>query len=195
MDNSKLCYILGALRDSSIDIRKGKNYELKFSQKDERWLFYISDLIYCLFGERFNVRNNMLRITNKNIVLEIQNVSEMVSPQKYWKTPSFVFKLDVLDLIPYIQGFWDAEGGLPRKPLIAKQKYLSFDQKNKQCLFFLRTKLLKLGYRPTNLTFTNHVWQFRLTRKNDIISYIQNIGSSHPEKSSRMLKMISSLSP
>ena len=45
MDETKLFYLFGALRDANLDIRKGKNYEIKFGQKDENWLYYLSDLI------------------------------------------------------------------------------------------------------------------------------------------------------
>ena len=137
----------------------------------------------------------MFRITNKKIVMDIQRLSDMISPQKGWKTPKIISEKNEKDLIPYIRGFWDAEGGLPKQPLTAKQRYLSFDQKNKESLDFIRKNLIKIGFQPTNLTFTNQVWQFRLARKDDMIKYINKISSSHPEKFSRMQKMVSILSP
>ena len=188
MDKIKLYYLLGALRDANLDIRMRKNYEIKFCQKDVLWLEHVSDIIFDLFGKRYIPKKNMLRITDKKIVYQIKQLSEIISPQVNWKTPKML--KNEKNIVPYIQGFWDAEDGLPKNPLEAKQKYLSFDQKNKSALSFIRKKLMELGFTPTNLTFTHEVWQFRLTRKKDIHNYIYNIKSSHPEKYSRMLQLV-----
>ena len=80
MLNNDLCYILGALRDANLDIRPGKNYEIKFGQKDERWLVYLSELLAKNFQIKFNVSKNMLRITQKAVVLKLAKISDMVSP-------------------------------------------------------------------------------------------------------------------
>ncbi len=51
----EICYILGALRDSTIDIREGKNYEVKIAQKDERWLKLLQTLFKKHFGDSGNI--------------------------------------------------------------------------------------------------------------------------------------------
>ena len=98
-------------------------------------------------------------------------------------------------LIFYIRGFCDAEGGLPKDPISAKQKYLSFDQKNKELLVFIRNILITFGFRPTNLTYTSSVWQFRLTRKEDIKKFYIKFSSCHPDKYSRLYSMVCLFSP
>ena len=40
----EICYILGAMRDSTIDIRKKKNYEIKIAQKEIKWLNFLQKL-------------------------------------------------------------------------------------------------------------------------------------------------------
>ena len=92
--------------------------------------------------------------------------------------------------IHYLRGFFDAEGGLPKNPKTAKQKYLSFSQKNKESIEFLRNVLIKKNYRPTNITFCGNVWEFRLTRKMDMLNFCKNIGSWHADKKLRMKFLI-----
>jgi len=41
--NSEIAYIFGALRDATLDIRKGKNYEIKIAQKEHSWLFFFKN--------------------------------------------------------------------------------------------------------------------------------------------------------
>ena len=101
-------------------------------------------------------------------------------PKILWNTPTII-RSQPLDIQKeYIKGFFDAEAGLPRNP--KKWKYISFDQKAREPLEFIRKILIKLKFKPTNLTWTSEVWQFRLTRKIDIINFVEEIGSSHPDK-------------
>ena len=195
MINNDLCYLAGALRDANLDLRPNKNYEIKFGQKDERWLYYISNIIFRLYGKRFKPLNNMLRLTNKEIVLDLVKFSEIKSPQREWSTPKIAFEFDHKNICSYISGFFDAEGGLPKTPKIAKQKYISFDQKNKESLIFIRDVLIGLGFKPTNLTYTGKVWQFRLTRKNNLLRFYDYIESKHPSKELRLKQLKSAISP
>src|SRR3989344_3566441 len=132
MLNEDVCYMLGAFRDANLDIRVGKNYEIKFGQKDQRWLFYLSKLLKKNFGRDFNVSNNMLRITEKRIVLSLLKSSDMVSPQKLWGNTKSVLDLDDNKIICYINGFWDAEGGLPKNPTLAKKNIFLLIKKIKK---------------------------------------------------------------
>ncbi|MBI2667597.1 hypothetical protein HYX17_02390 [Candidatus Woesearchaeota archaeon] len=195
MVSNDLCYLFGALRDANLDIRPNKNYEIKFGQKDERWLFCISDIIFKLYNKRFNPSNNMLRLCNKKIVNDLVKISGIKSPQSEWSTPLIVKDFTFENIQSYISGFFDAEGGLPINPETAKQKYISFDQKNKSSLSFIRDKLIELDFIPTNLTYTGNVWQFRLTRKKDIIKFCDYIKSRHPSKSLRLRRLILAISP
>ena len=186
-------YLLGALRDASVDIREGKNYEIKFGQKNQEWLVGVHKKIQNHFRIDGCLHKNLLRYTN--FVIQFCQISEMQSPQTEWNTPSCMLSSSHEEVIAYIQGFWDAEGGLPKIPERAEQKYISFDQKNKEVLMFIRNALIEMGFMPTNLTFTGNVWQFRLTRKNNMIRFFHEIGSQHPEKFDRLRRMIATLTP
>jgi hypothetical protein len=50
-----------------------------------------------------------------------------------------------------------------------------------------------MGYRPTRITKTGGVWQFRLTRRADIMRFRNEIGSWHPEKKRRLDLLYASL--
>ncbi len=192
----KLAYLLGALRDATTDIRKGKNYELKIGQKDVRWLLYLQKLFKELFGDGGNISPHgdylILRITNKAVVLKIVEISEIEVPQNTWDTPSLLHTAPEAAKIDYVRGFWDAEGGLPKT---TKQTYISFDQKNRSALEFIRDILITKGFHPTRITLTGKCWQFRLTRKMELARYFQEIGTAHPEKRYRFLKMLNALFP
>ena len=180
-----LAYLLGALRDASVDIRERKNYEIKIAQKNKEWLQKLQSIIKQKFGYKGKITRHgknyyILRITQKRVVEKIMQLAEIKIPQILWNTPAII-KRQPLDVQKeYIKGFFDAEAGLPGNP--KKWKYISFDQKAKEPLEFIREVLIKLKFKPTNLTWTSGVWQFRLARKADIINFIEKIGSSHPDK-------------
>ena len=96
---------------------------------------------------------------------------------------------------PYIMGFWDAEGGLPKNPKKCKkaeQKYISFHQKDLEPLYFVQKSLQELGFITTNITRCKEAFEFRITRKGEIKKFIYEIGTRHPEKKKRLneLKMV-----
>ena len=142
--NDNVLYLIASLRDGSLDNRKFKNYEIKIGQKDHRWLSDIlKPIIESNFGVRVNIHGNLLRLTNKNAVLKMQKISG-IKPHG-WNTPEIVRKLPLEKRIPYIRGFWDAEGGIPRNPekcTKSEQMYLSFHQKDKEPLVFIRDSLI-----------------------------------------------------
>lgn len=185
-------YLLGALRDATIDIRKGKNYEIKIAQKSKEWLEYLQQIFEQLFGKRGRItkhRRNywILRINDKSIVEKILELSEIKIPQEEWNTPTKLKETkDERILISYIRGFFDAEGGLPKNIDKDSQKYIIFSQKNKESLEFLQKMLNKMGIKTTKITFCGGVWEFRITRKESIIKFIEKIGSLHPDKKSRL---------
>ena len=197
-----LCYIAGALRDSSLKVREGKDYELTVLQKDARWLYMLRDKLAALYGNGGRVYiekrgervYNVLRIFDKKVVMNIRDTIGITSRQVLWATPRFLKNADKKCIKAYIQGFFDAEGGLPRNPAAKNQIYISFDQKNKEPLIFIREQLIKLNYKPTQITYTHGTYQFRITRKQDIIRFIHQINSLHPEKRARLNKILEILS-
>ena len=182
---TEVAYILGALRDGSIDIRKGKNYEVRFGQKNREWLITLQAMFQSSFGYGGTITKHLgiyyiLRITRKAIVKEIQEFSGFVKPQSKWGTPRIIKHQSPSILRWHVRGFFDAEGGTPEDP--QKWRYVSFDQKNKESLKFIRNVMIRFGYTPTNLTFTSSVWQFRLTRNDDLVRFCRWMKPLHPDK-------------
>ena len=194
--NEHVLYLIAALRDGSIDNRNCKNYEIKIGQTVQRWLSdIIKPIIESNFGVRVNIHGNLLRLTNKKAVHEIQQISG-IQPHG-WKTPETVKKIPLESRIPYIRGFWDAEGGIPKKPENcnkAEQMYISFHQKDKEPLVFIRDSLIEMSYKPTNITKCSEAHEFRITRRAHMKRYCTEIGSWHPEKSERMQKLLEKIS-
>lgn len=186
--NEKMAYLLGALRDATIEIRKGKNYEVKIAKKNKKWLELIQEIFEKEFGKKGKISKHLngywiLRINGKEIVNQIIEISEIKIPQENWNTPSIIKTSDnIKTKINYIRGFFDSEGGLPKKITKNSQKYIIFSQKNKESLEFVKKVLQELNIKTTNLTKCGGVWEFRITTKNDILKFIEQIGSLHPEK-------------
>ena len=186
--NANIGYLLGAMRDATVDFRKGKNYEVKISQKTKQWLQLIQSIFNKEFGKEGRITRHMkgywiLRINDKQLVTKIIEISGIKIPQENWGTPEDIRNCsDKETITSYIRGFFDAEGGLPRKIDIDSQKYIIFSQKNKESLEFIRKKLQEIKIEPTNLTRCGGVWEFRITKKKCIIEFIEVIGSFHQDK-------------
>jgi intein-encoded DNA endonuclease-like protein len=192
----EVLYLLGALRDGNIDIRTGKNYEIKIGQKCEGWLEKLKEIVEKSFRTKTHISNHLLRITNKESVMKIKELSDITTPQEVWNTPRILQNLDSHSLIPYIRGFWDAEGGLPKNPEVTKkseERYISFHQKNRESLEFIRRHLINLGFHPTKITICGKVFEFRICRRDEIKKFWKIIGSWHPEKRFRLEKLVSLL--
>jgi hypothetical protein len=159
-------------------------------------LQYLQKLFSELFDDAGSItphgNSRILRITRKAVVQKVLELSEMKVPQDTWNTPSFVSNVSNAAKMAYVRGFWDAEGGLPTT---TNQNYISFDQKYKPALKFVRNTLTSNGFHPTNITFTGECWQFRITRRNEIARYFREIGTSHPEKLERFRRMMGILFP
>jgi len=189
----KLAYLLGALRDGSVDIRKGKNYEIKIGQKNREWLVILQKIIAEKFGYTGSITrhcNNyyILRITEREVVEKILKISGM---RKGWKTPKIIKDQPLEVKKEYVKGFFDAEGGLPRNP--QKWRYISFDQKEKEPLRFIRKVLVECKIATTRITFTSGAYQFRITRKESIVKFAKEVGSLHPDKRKRLKLLIFSM--
>ncbi len=193
--NEELAYLAGALRDGTVIIRHGYDYEVRLAQKSYEWLEFIDGIFKRNFGKGGVIYDEkrgasrlyyVLRIFDKKLVEELVELFNIKTPQTMWETPHLIKNASIELVIHYVRGFFDAEGGLPRDPAHAKQYYISFDQANLEALTFIRDKLIQLGYRPTRITKTGGVWQFRLTRRRDIARFRNEIGSWHPEKKKRL---------
>ena len=152
-------------------------------------------MLHDLFQKNFSISGKIsshvngtkiLRICGKTFVEDIQRISEICTPQEKWNTPKIIKNQSNKIQLSYLRGFFDAEGGLPKNPEKAKQKYISFSQKNMESLEFLQNILRRNKFTPTNLTRCGGVWEFRLTRKKDIINFYFCVGSWHSDKKMRL---------
>ena len=119
---AQIAYLLGAIRDGAMDIRPGKNYEVKVGQKNKEWLSLLQTMFRQSFGFGGNITRHMgsyyiLRITRKSVVEELRRISGFKSPQTKWNTPGVIVHQSLRILKAYIRGFFDAEGGVPEDPL------------------------------------------------------------------------------
>ncbi len=80
--NCELYYLFGALRDGNLDIRKGKNYELRFYQNDLSWLEFISKILRNSFRVNPKISKNILRVNNRKFVEELKKLSGYKCPQE-----------------------------------------------------------------------------------------------------------------
>ena len=102
-----------------------------------------------------------------------------------WKTPSFIRGVDKSLMRYYIQGFFDAEGGVPHNPAASKL-YLSFTQRNYESLEFIKDQLeTKWNIISGNLRVSDkksRSWRFSITGRQSIKQFISKIGTQHPSK-------------
>ena len=185
---------MGALRDGNFDVRKGKNYEVRIYQKHRDWLYEVAKIISENYNVEPKISGNLLRLNNKTVIEKMIADSEYKKPQKFWETPTIVKEGTEDEKWEYISGFWDADGGLPRDPNNVTQKYISFSQKSKETLEFIKGFLMTQGIKTTNLTYTGQIWQIRITRKDAIRKFYAHLRSRNREKLNRLKMLIASLS-
>jgi hypothetical protein len=191
--NPEIFYLIGALRDGCLTT----GFTVKYAQRYREWL---SNVILPLINKNFN-----LNLTEKCIYYQSKKWPFWyiaVSNKKLWHSLN---KIKVL--IPrtkkeqkfYIKGFWDADGGCPRNPVINKKNYIKFTQKDKKSLEELKNMLEKnFKIRCGNVIKSEEnkngfIWRFSITNKNGIVNFCKNVGSLHPVKRIRLEKMKSIL--
>lgn len=194
MKNKSIFYLMGALRDGNFDVRRGKNYEVRIYQKHRDWLYEVAKIISENYNVEPKISGNLLRLNNKTVIEKMIADSEYKKPQKFWETPTIVKEGTEDEKWEYISGFWDADGGLPRDPNNVTQKYISFSQKSKETLEFIKGFLMTQGIKTTNLTYTGQIWQIRITRKDAIQKFYAHLRSRNREKLNRLKMLIASLS-
>jgi intein/homing endonuclease len=140
------------------------------------------------------ISGNLLRLNKKTIVEKMIADSEYKKPQKFWGTPTIVKERTDDEKWEYISGFWDADGGLPRDPKSVTQKCISFSQKSRETLEFIKDFLMTQRIKTTNLTYTGQIWQIRITRKSAIRKFYAHLRSRNREKLKRLKMFIASLS-
>jgi len=188
----ELLYLLAALRDGSVYYDKAaRNYVVAFYQKNREWLEEtLRPMITIAFHKKpmideYKPGHYRLRIYSKNVydlIKRVYGFPEDHCGQAFWGVPEKLRSLNPEDLIPFIRGFFDAEGDVG---LSEKSPYIGFSQKNREVLLFLKENLERLDIKTGDvhlIDLRSHTYRFVIASKEGLKRFIKLIGSLHPEK-------------
>ncbi|GBC70351.1 hypothetical protein HRbin02_00117 [Candidatus Calditenuaceae archaeon HR02] len=192
----ELLYLLGALRDGSVyNDKAARNYVIVYYQKSYRWLEEVLKpmitKIFCKTPiiDEYKPGHYRLRIYSKRVYHLIKDHYEFPNDhrgQEFWRVPHRLRGLKPKALIPFIQGFFDAEGDIR---VNKRSPYLGFSQKNQDVLLFIKGNLRRLGIDTGEIHLIDsrsRVYRFVIASKLGILRYIGLVGSSHPEKVTKL---------
>ena len=163
-------YLLGALHDASLN--KGK--KIRFTQKYKKWLETIKILL-----EKLGYKSWIYKEGKDREMYALETLAEFLD-----------FSFDPKDCklksekIGYIRGFFDAEGGIPRKE--DNRFYIQFVQKDNLKLKKIKQMLSELGissgtiHNPSKRVDPNYWRFFILTESHS--KFTKVINSWHPIK-------------
>jgi len=186
--NKNVAYLLGAFCDGCLSTQ----HQIKFKQKNREWLEHV---IIPIFNEEFKLnlssknifvqedvaKRYYLAFKNKNVWTELR---KLLPDDK--DTPSEIKNADLDTQLHYIKGYWDADGGCPRNPQKDKKIYIKFTQKNKKSLEFIHQVLNSIGIKTGKVRLSEpEIWRFSINSKSSMLSFIEKVGSWHPEKKQR----------
>lgn len=159
-------YLEGAKRDATFS--KLHN-TLRFSQADQRWLLVLKVVLRTLDSKSWIYREGRRRVW----VLEstYKNPTPNATPSRS-------------EEIAFVRGYFDAEGGVPRRP--NDRFYIQLVQKNlvdlEQVHALLRAQGIQCGclHNPSS-TLDPHYWRFYV-RARSHRHFWRRVGSWHPRK-------------
>jgi hypothetical protein len=165
-------YLLGALHDGT-----ARHRTFRISQKEEAYVSFLKRLIESLGGCAWTYREGK---TRDLYVVEFSR--SFMGPHQVRS------RLDVID---YVRGYFDAEGGVSSDP---RSPYVYFAQKDRKDLEELRGFLLSLAievgriHNPSRRVDPDY-WRFYL-RRSSLRRFEALVGSWHPRKSKLLQTMI-----
>ncbi len=180
----EIYYILGSLRDGCLT----SQWTIKIKQKNREWL---SDVLVPLFKKVFDrdIKNNIYIQRGYTTVWYLAFKDE-----KIWKAlkhhearPARTQEEQKF----YIMGYWDADGGCPKKPSNKRKIYIKFTQKDKKSLDELKKMVENFGIKCGKVRLSENarygkIWRFSITNKVGMIRFCKEISSLHPEKRQRL---------
>lgn len=164
-------YLLGALGDAT-----QRRYTYRLSQKYRAYVEMIAQMVRGWGGHAWVYREGQERR------LYVVEFAKSILADA--KVQTLQEKAD------YIQGYFDAEGSIPRDP--KARFYLYFAQKDRVSLERVKSYLEELGiscgrvHNPSKRADPNY-WRFYVLSQSQI-DFARKIGSRHPVKS-RLLRM------
>lgn len=165
-----VAYLQGALHDASLNKRK----RYRFTQKGDAWLLVLKDLFRTIGHKAWLYKEGKDRE-----VYALETTATFLD-----------FTCDTDDFltedekIGYIRGFFDAEGGIPKK--LGDRFYIQLVQKDRTKIEKLKLVLLQLGidtgvvHNPSHRVDPNYWRVFVSTRSHR--KFAETIGSWHPRK-------------
>ncbi len=188
-----LAYLVGLLRDGTVNEEKNGEYACAFYSKNKEFLELIKPKIENLFlletkimrfGECYGIR-----IRSKTLYHFFRIAFEFKSKQVRWNTPAIIKNSSNEIKREYISGFFDAEGGIPHLEKMEKPKrknmYIKFVQKNKDSLEFIKNHLALIGIDTGEVYWSDTKNNLKI-KMSSLKSFIEYIHSLHPEKANRL---------
>ena len=170
-------YLHGAIHDGYIYTGKSKGRVAVITQKNKEWLETIKVIIENNDGKAwiFPQRDIHILETKFNYLFE---------------KPSLSTKDEKLE---FVSGFFDAEGGIPKK--LDSRFYIQFVQKSKSKLELVSSILEEFGVKCGKIhqyDKKSKCWRF-FVRCQSWLRFIELIKSKHPEKQARLVHFRSRL--
>lgn len=190
-----LCYLLGALRDGCITA----NNLIKFKQRNRGWLSKTIlpkiNVFFELSLEETQIYKQQERTTRYYLAFKSKRVHSIFKnflQTEKGTVPKVFHQMSETQKRFFIQGFWDAEGGCPKRPSKNKKMYINFTQKDPLVLEeikkFLEANHIKCGRVRINDEL-HQVHCFSITDSNSMSRFISRVSSQHPEKMERLSLM------
>ena len=151
---------------------------LRISQREESYVLFLRELIRANGGQAWTYREG------KSRQLYVVEFSRSFLGEYQLRTRQ--------DMIDYVRGYFDAEGGIPQIP--SRKPYTYFAQKDREDLEEVRQILIRLGvdcgriHNPSRRVDPNY-WRFYL-RRQSILRFASLVGSWHPRKGAILQGMI-----
>lgn len=193
---SKLAYLIGVLRDGTV-VREGTNeYICAYYSKNRQFIQTIQEHLQSIFDIENKIESfdgvYGVRVRSLTLYLFFKLVFEVPRKQVTWETPKLIEESNSDIQRWYISGFWDAEGGCPKieklKRIQRKNLYISFNQKNKESLEFIKKILYKHGMESGKIYWSGGKFILKI-KTSSIPLFAKFIRSQHPKKSKRLIKI------
>ncbi|HUD20553.1 MAG TPA: LAGLIDADG family homing endonuclease [Candidatus Saccharimonadales bacterium] len=163
-------YLWGAVHDGTYHY---VHRTWRISQANDKWLQRIQDMLVQMGYRSWIYREGKSR-----------SVSVIETTADFLARPISLLEMSVQEQRAYIRGYFDAEGGIPRRA--DDWMYIQLCQKNRQELENISTVLERLGihcgkiHNPSQRVDPNY-WRLFIARKSHR-DFIEIIGSWHPRK-------------
>jgi len=162
-------YLQGALHDAS----RNKRTRIRFVQKGSEWLDVLKDLLAVLGYKSWMYREGKDR-----------EVYALETTARFLDFDLNPMGLDEREQAAYIRGFFDAEGGIPRRR--QSKFYIQLVQKDPKKIAKLKTMLAAMNissgviHNPSERVDPDY-WRIFISTKSHC-QFVQIIGSWHPRK-------------